>query len=112
MSTFADFKRLLERFPANSIRWRCTKTHVRIEKPPSWYDLAAFDFYLRREAWIAAIKQNPKSCKDTQIFIAARKSLKIQLEAYEQLGLEDAVKRTKRRWAQPTALVSESHSSL
>ncbi|EVT80227.1 outer membrane assembly lipoYfiO family protein, partial [Vibrio parahaemolyticus V-223/04] len=52
------------------------------------YDLATADFYLRREAWIAAINRSQelqKSFPDTE---AARKSLEIQLEAYKQLQLE------------------------
>ncbi|GAK19099.1 LOW QUALITY PROTEIN: probable component of the lipoprotein assembly complex [Vibrio sp. JCM 19053] len=60
------------------------------------YDLATADFYLRREAWVAAINRSQelqKAYPDTE---AARKSLTIQLEAYKQLGLEDAVARTEK----------------
>ena len=60
------------------------------------YDLATADFYLRREAWIAAInraQELQKTYPDTE---AARKSLDIQLEAYKELGLTDAIERTKK----------------
>ena len=59
------------------------------------YDLATADFYLRREAWIAAINRSQELQKTFPDTEAARQSLKIQLEAYKQLGLEDAIARTE-----------------
>jgi outer membrane protein assembly factor BamD len=60
------------------------------------YDLATADFYLRREAWIAAINRCQELQKTFPDTIAAKKSLEIQLEAYKQLGLQDAIQRTEQ----------------
>ena len=92
---FADFKRLLERFPASPYAEDAQKRMFALKNRLAEYDLATADFYLRREAWIAAINRTQELQKTYPDTIAARKSLKIQLEAYEQLGLEDAVKRTE-----------------
>ncbi|CAM3810212.1 Outer membrane protein assembly factor BamD precursor [Vibrio aerogenes CECT 7868] len=92
---FGDFKKLVKRYPdslyANDARQRMFSLKKRLAK----YELATADFYLRREAWIAAIKR----CQELQNKFpgteAARESLEIQAEAYKQLGLEDAEKRTR-----------------
>jgi len=60
------------------------------------YDLATVDFYIRREAWIAAINRSQQIQRlypDTQ---AARKSLPLMLTAYEKLGLQDPIENTKK----------------
>ncbi|MFA0121221.1 outer membrane protein assembly factor BamD, partial [Vibrio sp. 10N.261.48.A2] len=93
---FADFKRLLERFPASPYAEDAQKRMFALKNRLAEYDLATADFYLRREAWIAAINRTQELQKTYPDTIAARKSLDIQLEAYEQLGLEDAVLRTEK----------------
>lgn len=94
-AAFADFKRLLERYPnsqyGNDARQRMLALTNRLAE----YDLATADFYLRREAWIAAInraQELQRTYPDTE---AARKSLRIQLQAYEQLGLQEPAQRTR-----------------
>ncbi|NVD05795.1 outer membrane protein assembly factor BamD [Vibrio sp. JPW-9-11-11] len=93
---FADFKKLLERYPTSPYAQDAQKRMYALKNRLAEYDLATADFYLRREAWIAAInraQELQKTYPDTE---AARKSLAIQLEAYQQLGLQDAVTRTER----------------
>ncbi|MDW2149749.1 outer membrane protein assembly factor BamD, partial [Vibrio sp. 378] len=92
---FDDFKKLLQRYPNSPYAEDAQKRMVALKNRLANYDLATADFYLRREAWIAAINRSQelqKSFPDTE---AARKSLEIQLEAYKQLQLEDAVARTE-----------------
>ena len=92
---FADFKRLLERYP-NSVYAADSQMRMRaLKNRLAEYDLATADFYLRREAWIAAINRAQEIQKTYPDTIAARKSLEIQLQAYEELGLQDAVARTQ-----------------
>ncbi|MCV6038572.1 outer membrane protein assembly factor BamD, partial [Escherichia coli] len=83
-----------QRYPNSPYAEDAQKRMVALKNRLANYDLATADFYLRREAWIAAINRSQelqKSFPDTE---AARKSLEIQLEAYKQLQLEDAVART------------------
>ncbi|MDB1124795.1 outer membrane protein assembly factor BamD [Vibrio algarum] len=94
-SAFTDFKRLLQRYPNSAFAADAEKRMHALKNRLANYDLASADFYLRREAWIAAInrcQELQKTYPDTE---AARKSLEIQLEAYKQLGLTDAVARTE-----------------
>jgi len=94
-SAFSDFKRLLQRYPKSVYAADSQKRMYALKNRLANYDLASADFYLRREAWIAAInrcQELQKTYPDTE---AARKSLKIQQEAYKQLDLTEAVDRTK-----------------
>ncbi|KGY12409.1 membrane protein [Vibrio tubiashii] len=92
---FADFKRLLERYPTSPYSNDARQRMFALKNRLANYDLATADFYLRREAWVAAINRTQELQKTFPNTEAARKSLEIQLEAYQQLGLEDAVKRTQ-----------------
>lgn len=95
-SAFSDFKTLLQRYPNSPYAEDAQKRMFALKNRLADYDLATADFYLRREAWIAAIKrcqELQKTYPDTE---AARKSLQIQLAAYKQLGLEESVARTEK----------------
>ncbi|MDP2573957.1 outer membrane protein assembly factor BamD [Vibrio sp. vnigr-6D03] len=95
-SAFNDFKRLLQRYPSSPYAEDAQQRMFSLKNRLAEYDLATADFYLRREAWIAAInrcQELQKTFPDTE---AARKSLAIQLEAYKMLGLEDAIERTEK----------------
>ncbi|UGA55281.1 outer membrane protein assembly factor BamD [Vibrio sp. VB16] len=94
-SAFADFKRLLQRYPNSAFAADAQKRMYALKNRLANYDLASADFYLRREAWIAAINRSQELQKTYPDTEAARESLEIQLEAYQQLGLTEAVARTK-----------------
>ncbi|MGF1755729.1 outer membrane protein assembly factor BamD [Vibrio makurazakiensis] len=93
---FSDFKKLLERYPNSPYAEDSQKRMYSLKNRLANYDLATADFYLRREAWIAAINRSQELQKTFPDTVAARESLEIQLEAYKQLGLEDAIKRTEK----------------
>ncbi|MCE0493211.1 outer membrane protein assembly factor BamD [Vibrio salinus] len=92
---FNDFKKLLERYPHSTYANDARKRMVFLKNRLAKYYLATADFYLRREAWIAAINRCQELQKSFPNTEAARKALKIQLKAYKELGLQDAVERTK-----------------
>ncbi|MEZ8825146.1 outer membrane protein assembly factor BamD [Vibrio amylolyticus] len=94
-SAFADFDRLLTRYPDSQYAADAKKRMHALKNRLADYDLATADFYLRREAWIAAINRSQELQKTYPDTEAARKSLEIQLTAYEKLGLEESVQRTK-----------------
>ncbi|GLT18108.1 outer membrane protein assembly factor BamD [Vibrio zhanjiangensis] len=93
---FEDFKKLLERYPNSPYAKDAQKRMIALKNRLADYDLATADFYLRREAWIAAINRTQELQKTYPNTEAALKSLHIQLEAYQELGLEDAVKHTQQ----------------
>ncbi|OEE79710.1 outer membrane protein assembly factor BamD [Vibrio genomosp. F6] len=92
---FADFKKLLQRSPESPYAEDAQKRMFALKNRLAEYDLATADFYLRREAWIAAINRCQELQKTYPDTVAARKSLNIQLQAYKELGLEDAITRTE-----------------
>ena len=98
-SAFNSFKKLLQRYPDSHYGADAQKRMFSLKNRLADYDLSTADFYLRREAWIAAInrcQELQKTYPDTE---AARESLKIQLTAYEKLGLTEAVERTRQQIA-------------
>ncbi|MCA2016195.1 outer membrane protein assembly factor BamD [Vibrio tritonius] len=95
-SAFADFKKLLERYPNSQYAADAQKRMYSLKNRLADYDLATADFYLRRKAWIAAInraQEIQKTYPDTE---AARKSLSIELDAYKKLGLTESAQRTEQ----------------
>ncbi|NAX35440.1 outer membrane protein assembly factor BamD, partial [Vibrio sp. V29_P1S30P107] len=90
------FKRLLERYPNSPYAKDAQQRMYALKNRLADYDLATADFYLRREAWIAAINRAQELQKTYPGTQAARKSLTIQLKAYQQLGLDEAVARTEQ----------------
>ncbi|ADT86199.1 outer membrane protein assembly factor BamD [Vibrio sp. Vb2880] len=95
-AAFADFKRLLQRYPNSSYAEDAQRRMFALKNRLADYDLATADFYLRREAWIAAINRTQELQKTYPDTEAARKSLKIQLQAYKELGLKDSIARTQQ----------------
>ncbi|MFL7864373.1 outer membrane protein assembly factor BamD [Vibrio cincinnatiensis] len=95
-SAFAAFKRLLERYPNSPYAKDAQQRMYALKNRLADYDLATADFYLRREAWVAAINRSQELQKTYPGTEAARKSLTIQLKAYQQLGLDEAVERTQQ----------------
>ena len=95
-SAFKDFKKLLQRYPQSLYAKDAQLRMLALKNRLANYDLAAADYYLRREAWISAINRCQELQKSYPDTVAARDSLNIQLKAYEQLGLTDAIARTKQ----------------
>lgn len=93
-AAFMDFKKLLQRYPASPYAEDARQRLIALKNRLANYDLATADFYLRREAWVAAIKRSQELQKTYPDTEAARQSLEIQRKAYQQLGLEKAVAHT------------------
>ncbi|MGR5296228.1 outer membrane protein assembly factor BamD [Vibrio mediterranei] len=95
-AAFADFDRLLKRYPNSAYAEDAQKRMVALKNRLAKYDLATANFYIRREAWIAAInraQEIQKTYPDTE---AARQSLVLQKKAYEELGMQEQVERTEK----------------
>jgi outer membrane protein assembly factor BamD len=95
-AAYSDFNRLLQRYPDSPYAEDSRMRMVSLKDRLAEYDLATADFYLRREAWIAAINRCQELQKTYPDTAAARKSLKIQLAAYKELNLTDAIERTEK----------------
>ncbi|WP_261816713.1 outer membrane protein assembly factor BamD [Vibrio gallicus] len=93
---FSDFKRLLQRYPDSAYAEDSMQRMISLKHRLAEYDLATADFYVRRKAWIAAINRTQEIQKTYPDTEAARKSLRLQLIAYQELNLDDAVARTEK----------------
>lgn len=92
---FRDFKRLLERYPSSLYAADAKARLIFLKNRLADYELAAADYYIRREAWVAAAnraQQLQRHYPDTQ---AARQSLQIMETAYQQLGLQQPLEHTR-----------------
>ncbi len=93
---FKDFKRLLQRYPSSVYAQDAELRLIALKNRLAEYDLAVADFYLRREAWIAAINRCQELQRTYPNTLAAKRSLDIQLKAYQELGLEEAIANTEK----------------
>jgi outer membrane protein assembly factor BamD len=98
-AAFDDFKKLLQRYPQSAYAKDAQLRMLALKNRLANYDLAAADYYLRREAWIAAINRCQELQKSYPDTIAARRSLEIQLAAYQKLKLAEAIKHTEQLMA-------------
>lgn len=92
---FADFKQLIENFPNSLYAKDARERLVYLKNRLANYELAAADFYVRREAWVAVInrcQQLQRNFPDTE---AAKKSLTLMLKAYKALNLAEPIKHTE-----------------
>nr|WP_086940931.1 outer membrane protein assembly factor BamD [Thaumasiovibrio occultus] len=96
---FADFQRLLERYPDSNYAADAQARMVFLKNRLANYELATVDFYIRRGAWVAALnraQQLQQYYPDTE---AARKVLPFMLTAYNELGLEEPAEFTRQMMA-------------
>ena len=93
---FADFKLLLENYPDSTYAADAKQRMIALKNRLANYELAAVDFYLRREAWVAVINRSQQIQRDFPDTEAARKSLPFMLRAYQELGLVEPAKNTQQ----------------
>lgn len=93
---FVDFRRLLERYPNSAYSADARARMISLKNRLAQYELAAADFYIRREAWVAAVNRCQTLQRDFPDTQAARESLPLLLKAYEELGLEEPATRTRQ----------------
>ncbi|MCQ1057470.1 outer membrane protein assembly factor BamD [Photobacterium sp. DNB23_23_1] len=93
---FRDFKRLLDRYPNSRYAADAQARMVFLKNRLADYELAAADFYLRREAWVAAVNRSQLIQREYPNTEAARKSLLIMESAYEKLGLSEPLENTRK----------------
>lgn len=92
---FADFRRLLERYPNSEYAADAKARMTALKNRLAQYELAAADYYIRREAWVAAVNRCQALQRDFPDTEAAKASLPLMLKAYEKLGLQEPAERTR-----------------
>ncbi|KEY91476.1 lipoprotein [Candidatus Photodesmus blepharus] len=95
-SALHDFDQLLKHYPNSPYVLQSQKYISTLRNRLAEHDLAVARFYLKRHAWIAAINRAQKVQREYPNFKIASQSLKIQLQAYKELGLKELVERTEK----------------
>ncbi|MGF1703358.1 outer membrane protein assembly factor BamD [Photobacterium makurazakiensis] len=93
---FRDFKRLLERYPNSRYTADAQARLVFLKNRLADYELAAVDFYIRREAWVAAVNRAQLIQREYPNTNAARKSLEYMEIGYEKLSLDVPLENTRK----------------
>ncbi|MGF1684637.1 outer membrane protein assembly factor BamD [Photobacterium minamisatsumaniensis] len=93
---FRDFKRLLERYPNSRYTADAQARMVFLKNRLADYELAAVDFYIRREAWVAAVNRAQLIQREYPNTHAARKSLEHMEVGYEKLNLTTPLENTRK----------------
>ncbi|RXJ71060.1 outer membrane protein assembly factor BamD [Veronia nyctiphanis] len=96
---FFDFKQLLDRYPNSPYAADARARMVSLKNRLADYELATADFYVRREAWMAAINRCQAIQQQFGDTEAARKALPLMVKAYEALGLTEPAERAKQQMA-------------
>ena len=85
----------MESYPSSIYAADAEKRMIALKNRLANHELAAADFYARREAWIAVIHRAQEILRDFPDTEAARKSLPLMLEAYRALDLKEPAKQTE-----------------
>jgi outer membrane protein assembly factor BamD len=96
LSASSDFRILLRRFPdskyAADARQRLVFLHDKLANS----ELKVAEYYASRDAWVAAANRTKAILQTYPGTSAIKPALKIQLTAYQQLGLEELATDTQR----------------
>ncbi len=96
LNAYNDFKILVQRFPDSKYAKdaRTRMIHLRDELARSDFKIAKY--YASRDAWVAVTGRTRYILQNYQGTSVIRRTLDLQLEAYQKLGLEDLATDTQR----------------
>ena len=94
--SYVTLRRLVERFPASEYAPDAEQRMIYIKNRLSAYENHVADYYLRRGAYVAALKRAQAALEQYNGADGNRRSLQIIAEAYDRLGLDDLATDTRR----------------
>ena len=86
-----DFSTLVRRFPDSKYAGDAYKRLVYLRNKLAQHEIHVAEYYLKREAWLAAAKRAQYTLENYQQTPASRRALEILVIAYEKLQLPDLV---------------------
>jgi outer membrane protein assembly factor BamD len=84
---FADFRRLIQRYPQSKYAADARKRMVYIKNRLAKYEIAIARFYMRRQAYVAAANRGKYVLEHYSDSSQLQQALEIMVESYDQLGL-------------------------
>ncbi|TDJ27253.1 MAG: outer membrane protein assembly factor BamD [Gammaproteobacteria bacterium] len=95
-TAFNDFQLLLRKYPKSKYARDARQRLVFLRNEIARADLKIAQYYVSREAWVAAANRAKTILQSYPGTTAIKPALKIQLQAYRQLGLDELVADTQR----------------
>jgi outer membrane protein assembly factor BamD len=97
--SFQAFQALIERYPDSEYAHDARKRMIFLRNRLAEYEVHVADYYLRRQAWVAAIARSRYCIENYDGAPAVRDALEIMISAYEGLGLKDLAERSQEVYA-------------
>ncbi len=97
--SFQAFQALIERFPQSDYAHDARQRMIFLRNRLADYEVHVADYYLRRQAWVAAIARARFCIENYDGAPAVREALDIMITAYEGLGLADLAERSQEVYA-------------
>lgn len=95
-TAFNDFQLLLRKYPKSKYARDARQRLVFLRNEIARADLKIAQYYVSREAWVAAANRAKTILQSYPGTTAIKPALEIQLQAYRQLGLDELVADTQR----------------
>ena len=95
-TAFNDFQLLVRKYPRSKYAPDARQRLVFLRNEIARADLKIARYYVSREAWIAAANRAKSILQSYQGTTAIKPALEIQLQAYQQLGLDELAADTQR----------------
>ena len=96
LRSYDDFQLLVRRFPDSLYAEDSRKRMIYLREKLATAELNVAKYYITRTAWVAALNRCKAILENFQGTAAVEEALKIQLQAYEALGLTELATDTQR----------------
>ena len=96
LTAYNDFKQLLQRFPGSRYAADAKKRMIFLRDELARADFRTASFYAEREAWVAVANRTRFILHNYQGSSVMLPALRLQLEAYQKLGMDDLARDTQR----------------
>ncbi len=96
LRSYDDFQLLVRRFPDSLYAEDSRKRMIFLREQLASAELKIAQYYVTRAAWVAAVNRCKAILEDFQGTSVVQEALKIQLQAYEELGLTELASDTRR----------------
>ncbi len=94
--SYQAFRRLIERYPASEYAPDAQQRIVYLKNRLAAYENYVADYYLRRGAYVAAVNRAKNALESFNGADSNAQSLRIMIEAYEELGMNDLAADARR----------------